>query len=420
MFQNKAFMKRALPILILGVFYMFFYSGLQNDHLNVITPFLSASYGWDATTITNPVTWAGFVVIVFYLVCGWAFVRFGVIRFLVPCTLLLGAATIGLPLSGDNYPLYALCLFLIRLMVTPLQMGTFMLCANWFIKYRGRALGWVTIGSPLFSAIGTTCLTLGVQSVLGFQGCYILLGVVILVLAILTVVTIRDTPEACGLYPDGSDRRPADTGETGFISLRELLSKKEAWLLIISYGILQFILVAVMAFYVVRMQMVGTSQEIYLSALAIGALLGIPMSYLIGWVDDKMGSIRASLVLCLLYLFALVPMYLLQPNSTVMSASVAFGIACMGGGCPTMHPAITAYVYGRKKYQSANKWIMTIQAIIMAFAVYFMSYWAGTGDLTPAYLIMLVMLAVAFVAILGLWKTPDANLSDRAYGAKSK
>ena len=43
--KNKAFSRRVIPILIFGVLYNFFYSGLQNDHLNVITPYFSA-LGW--------------------------------------------------------------------------------------------------------------------------------------------------------------------------------------------------------------------------------------------------------------------------------------------------------------------------------------------------------------------------------------
>jgi len=395
---------------------MYFYSGLQNDHLNVITPFLSSEYGWTDIQITNPVTWAGFAVIIFYLICGWALVKFGVIRFMVPCILILGGATIGLALSNGNYTVYAISLFLVRLMVCPMQMGGFMLCTNWFIKYRGRALGWVTIGSPLFSATGTTLLTFGVQGSLGLQGSYIIVGIAVLLLGILCAALLRDTPEKYGLYPDGSDHRPADTEDAEEITLKEILSKKESWCLIVSYGLLQFMIVAIMAFYVVHMQMVGTDQSIYLTALAIGALAGVPMSYLLGWIDDKFGSIKASVLLCALYLFALVPMLLMKPNNILMSAMVAFGIACMGGGVPTMHPAVTAYVFGRKKYQSANKWIMTIQAVIMAFAIYFMAYFAGTGSLRPAYGIMLGMLAVAVVAILIMRNTPDANLADRAYG----
>jgi len=66
-------------------------------------------------------------------------------------------------------------------------------------------------------------------------------------------------------------------------------------------------------------------------------------------------------------------------GSKLLMAIWAFGVACMTGGVPTMHPCSVSYVYGRKKYQGANKWIMTIQAIIMAFALYYMGFFFERG-----------------------------------------
>lgn len=40
-----------------------------------------------------------------------------------------------------------------------LQMAGFMLVANWFIKFRGQIMGIVTMGSPIFSVVGTGVMT---------------------------------------------------------------------------------------------------------------------------------------------------------------------------------------------------------------------------------------------------------------------
>jgi hypothetical protein len=36
--SSAAFRKKTIPIFILGILLMYFYSGLQTDHLNVLTP----------------------------------------------------------------------------------------------------------------------------------------------------------------------------------------------------------------------------------------------------------------------------------------------------------------------------------------------------------------------------------------------
>lgn len=230
MFQNKKFALYSIVFMVLGILYMFFYSGLQNDHLNILTPFLAKNYGWSNLQITNPVTVAGLVVIVLYLICGAAFVKFGVRIIMVPCIVLLGLATMGIAMAGDNYTMYAISLFVVRIMVVPLQMGGFMLAANWFIKYRGRVLGIITAGSPLFSVVGISVLTFLANSV-GIKQGYIVLGIIVLVMAAATQFLLKDTPEDAGLFPDGSDKAPASEQggeECKTISVGKLLSESRA------------------------------------------------------------------------------------------------------------------------------------------------------------------------------------------------
>lgn len=427
MFKNKRFAGYAIAFNIIGIFYMFFYSGLQNDHLNILTPFLQSKLGWNDLKITNPVTAGAMVTIVLYLVIGSLFVKYGVKKILVPSIFILALGCIGIALAGESYALYAVSLFFVRIMVVPLQMGGFMLAANWFIKYRGRVLGVITAGSPLMSVVGIGVLT----SLVGKYGLntYIMIAGVLILMALLTIFVIKDTPEELGLFPDGADHAPISEKEevVGDISLKEILTDKRAWQLIISYGIMQFVIVAMMGYMAVRYISLSGPNDVpnlfvskALLWLSIGAASGIPMSYVLGWIDDKLGSIKASLVLNVLFLFAVVPLAIMPVGgNTTLMAIWAFGVACMTGGLPTMHPCVTSYVYGRKKYMAANKWIMTIQAIPMAFALTFMGAFNQMGNLTMAYYIMIGLLVISFITILTMWNIPDANAADRDYGSKS-
>ncbi len=428
MFSNKKFASYTVIFMILGVLYMFFYSGLQNDHLNILTPFLAENYGWSNLQITNPVTFGSVFVIIFYLIIGAAFVKFGVRVIMVPCTIVLGLACMGIGIAGENYTLYAISLFLVRVLVVPLQMGGFMLAGNWFIKYRGRVMGIITAGSPLFSVVGISVLTFLASSI-GIKQGYLVIGVIVLVVAAATQFLLKDTPEDAGLYPDGEDSAPKSeaSGAAQTITVKQLLSEGRAWQLIISYGILQFIIVAMMAFMAVRYNSLTPADNqgppLFVKALpylSAGAIAGIPMSFVLGLIDDKLGSIKASLVLNILYLFAVIPLAIMpvggQPALMIIWA---FGVACMTGGIPTMHPCITSYVYGRHLYQAANKWIMTIQAIPMAFAVAFMAGMHDAGKLTLAYYILLGLLVVSFITLLTMMKVPDANAADRDYKTKA-
>ncbi len=423
MFKNKQFLRYAVTFIIIGVLYNFFYSGLQNDHLNILTPFLQSTYGWDDLTITNPVTIGAIVTIVVYLIIGSALIKYGVTRILVLSIFVLALGCVGISFAGKNYMVYALGIFIVRIMVVPLQMGGFMLAANWFIKYRGRVLGIITAGSPLMSVIGIGFLTSMVNSY-GLNT-YIMIAAALVAMGIVTAFGLKDKPEDVGLYPDGAETAPASEIEESeeTVSLKSILSDPRAWKLIISYGILQFVILCMMSYMAVRYISLSTPDDIpnlfvskALLWLSIGAASGIPMSYVLGWIDDKLGSVKASIVLNILFLFAVIPLAIMpQGGNDILMAIWAFGVACMTGGLPTMHPCVTSYVYGRKKYMAANKWIMTIQAIPMAFGLTFMGAFNQAGMLTTAYYILLGLLVVSFVTILSMKNIPDANAADRDY-----
>jgi OFA family oxalate/formate antiporter-like MFS transporter len=421
--KGLSFRGHTVLLLVLGLAYMFFYAGLQNDHLNVLTPYLQQTYGWDDLNITNPVTVGSLVTIVLYLLVGAAFVRVGIKVILVPSIILMALGCIGIAQAGDNYLFYAVSAFLVRITVVPLQLGGFMLCANWFIRYRGRALGLITAGSPLFSIVGISAMSALVVD-MGLDVYWLIAGVLI-VMAVLTAWGTRDTPEEAGLHPDGADHAPlsenSDSGEP--ITARQLLGDPRAWQLIVSYGIMQFVIVAMMAYMAVRYISLGTADDVpnlfvsqALAWLAIGAAAGIPMSYVIGWIDDRFGSITASLVLNVLFFFAVIPLAIMPVGGDAMLMAIwAFGVACMTGGLPTMHPCITSYVYGRRNYMGANKWIMTIQAIPMAFALTYMGAFNQVGNLDMAYYVMIALLVISFFVILSMRGIPDANAQDRQY-----
>lgn len=427
MFNDRQFTTHAFLLMILGFLLMFFYVGLQTDHLNVLTPYLQATYGWSDLAITNPVTAAALVGIVLYLVIGAAYVKYGVKKILVPSILVLALGCVGIAIAGENYPVYAVSVFVVRATVIPLLLGAFLLCANWFIKYRGRVLGVVTAGAPFFSIIGIAAMTWLTNEVGLGMNVYLVIAAILVGMSAITALGIRDTPEDSGLYPDGADHRPlSEEGETGEpITVRQLLSETRAWQLIISYGIMQFVIVAMMAYMAVRYISLSTPEDVpnlfvsqALIWLSVGAASGIPMSYVIGWIDDKLGSIKASLVLNILFFFAVVPLALMpEGGNRVLMVIWAFGVACMTGGVPTMHPCITSYVYGRKHYMEANKWLMTIQAIPLAFAIAFMAAFNDAGMLTYAYYVLMGLLVVSFITIVTMRNIPDANAADRDYAS---
>lgn len=436
MLKNKKFAGYAIALNIMGVVFMFLYSGLQNDQISIIQAFSA----WNATDTQVPMTVGGLVCIILTFVFGTCFLKFGVRKTLIPCIIIAalgclgiaaanglatvsglatGSAAPGDPAVMGNFALFWVSLFIVRCFCMCLQLAGFMLVANWFIRYRGRVMGIITVGSPLFSVVGTAGMTSLITNHFGgdYRPFYIGIAVLLVVVAILTGVLLRDKPEDAGLWPDGSDSRPKSESEDDVhLTVSDVLRQGKAWKLIVSFGIFQSVIQACMGSMAVWYMSLG-GLEVWLSAtkwLAMGSILGIPMSYIFGILDDKIGSVKTSMILGATELIPVIAL-MLQPQGGNVPLMIlwGFGVACMTGGVPTMHPCITAYCYGRKEYQSANRVIMSIQLIPFAFAALYTTYMitSGKGMLGYGSLIVLIIIGIAVTA--SLLKLPDSNAADR-------
>ncbi len=461
MFQNKKFAKYAIAFMIIGIFFNFFYSGLQNDQINIIQGFSA----WESTATQMPITVGNFVCIAMTIVYGTCFIKFGVRKTLIPCMLLsaLGCAGIalanGLSINGGegNYGLYFVSLFVIRVTCMCFQMSGFQLAASWFVKYRGTVLGVITLGSPLFSVIGTSGMTNVISNVWGgdYRPFYYLVCALLVVLAICVKAFLRDFPEEVGLYPDGAAAAPkSEVDDSIAVSPVDILKQFKSWVLICNFGAYQFVINACMASMVVWFTtLVATNLDAVQAGamagvfegmgglegsgvmalfvgqaskyLSIGAMLGIPFSFLFGVIDDRLGTPIASMLLGVAC--CLPPLGLYMQYATVVSTGSCnvpwlmvwgFGVACMTGGVPTMHPASISYCFGRREYQAANRVIMAIQLVPSAVAAYIMAAAISSGNGPTAWLCIVGVAIFGIITTIPMFKIPDAMAADRAYGQK--
>ena len=90
-----------------------------------------------------------------------------------------------------------------------------------------------------------------------------------------------------------------------------------------------------------------------------------------------------------------------------------FGVACMTGGVPTMHPASIGFMFGRREYQSANRVIMSIQLIPSAVAAMMMIMLINAGKGVVAYWILAAIVVIGILTTLPMLKMKDAMAADR-------
>lgn len=425
MFANPAFRKQAF--IIIAVCFVLFYiqSSIVNDSLSVYKGILQETRGWTALQITAPQTYGKLIGIPLYVFLGYWIMKKGVKSLLVPTLFLAGIADLLL-VNINNLALYTVCMSICTLCIKSIALCAATLCANWFIMARGRVLGFVTIGCCVSTA---TCATLFTKAVnaFGYEVSFSAYAIFLIVFGVICLLVVKDAPEDVGLTPDGIERSAEemaamkpdpnyDPSKTWPVS--RIFKTKETWLLIVSFGILNLSLVALMSFFVTAMRAAGFPINQVLTAITVGGFCAIPVSYIFGWIDDKFGTKQASVILVIADMAFVAAMLLASSGSVVCLALAAFGLACMAGGLPNLDTSIVMTTFGRRDFAHVRSWLVAVQGIISAFAGPYMAVFAdkavaaGLNEVdgyNNAYKVLLVLLVVALVCLLFLRKSYDTE-----------
>lgn len=139
--------------------------------------------------------------------------RLGARRMLVVVALLFALACIGLSRAQGVLGLFLGFAAMRALGQGSLPVIATLLTAQWFVRYRGRAMALVTLGFALANA-SFPPLTQALTSTFGWRGAYLALAGLLVVTLIPAALIARDRPEALGLFPDGADEPPASEQAT--------------------------------------------------------------------------------------------------------------------------------------------------------------------------------------------------------------
>ena len=413
MFQNKKFSFHTVMLALTGLVYMFLAAGLQGGLADIITHFTTPDGGgWDVSSVLSPVWLGGFLCIPLSFVCGTCFIKYGVRRTLIPSTILAAAGCMGLVAANGQdiyggaasgaYWLLFISLLICRCAALALQMGVFALCAGWFIRYRGQVMGVVSAGGAIFYAVGAGPMAGFIRAVFGgdHRPFFLIMAALLAILAAATRFLLRDVPEENGLYPDGDGRAPASEPdrEEGPLPARQVLKGMRPWLILIAYG--AFLLAAAGCVDTAEKRLMSRcSESMYLASyglLALGTVLAIPASFLFGWLGDRLGIHRASLILGAAMLIAPFALWVMpRGGSMFLAVILALGMACIAG-ISSLLPCAIADTYGRRQYLAASRVFFSVLSIPAAIGP-MLGYGGGT------YFLLLVLAAIGCLAAFGMF-----------------
>lgn len=366
-------------IIFCGLLY-YMMTGTSADGLNVTVPGFVALKGWDYSTLLSYSTIAGLVGMVVAFFTARLIAKKGAKLVIVLSCIIAGVAFILYGYSNSM----VMYLITISIACSFAYVYSFQatgpLVANWFPRKRGIVMGYVTAFMPLASAtylfllnwlIATFGLPLGIA----------ITGGMTIILGIIGVFSIKNTPEEVGMAPDNEPisaeelaRIKADT--TDYVSpwtVGKLLKNKAVWCIAIAYGFMMLANTGVISQLVPRITVdKGFSADTATIMFSVASVCGIVLSVAWGWLDQKIGTKKASIVMLVWFILSVV-MNLIPDNNVTLWISIVM-IGGDLGGTANFLVSMTTKIFGRRDFNAAYGVIYPIFSVIRTMAFAFVGF----------------------------------------------
>ena len=347
-----------------------FYAGMVNDSSNIVAPAIAEKLGIPAGNVLNMGTVAAMVGVIFFFIMGAINRKIGARLTSFLCLILAGIGYFGMGHANSllQYGV-SLCICTIGAMSAGYIAGG-ALVAQWFPKKKGIVMGYTTMGHNMATGFFVPMITVLVAR-LGVANAVVIPAVLVCILAVVGVLLMRNTPQERHINPDNvSDevyRREYfndEIDEDGGWTVKKLFSRRTFWLVAIASGGYQFVSTVIITQLVVRNQEVGFTQTQAVAIMTILAFAGILGSWIIGAMDQKIGTKKTMIFFGIWYAAALL-LEVTEIRALVIVFLVMFALAL--GGSANFTTSLPAAVFGRHGFKKVNSVLFPIQALVSSF-----------------------------------------------------
>ena len=406
MTSGKSFRYYGFVNITFSFLVFYFAVSLTNDALNTIIPALEQMHGWTRGQITSSVTAGALVSIFLFYVLGTLTLRLGVRRVMTASLLIVGIATI-LMARTSAFGKFSIYIAIVQMFAAGLMLLPAILLSNWFVKKRGRALGLATIGAPFGGA--TFNLIVGnVMMVKDFAFAYTCVGIAVLILAVVGYFLIENKPDDVGLAPDGVSMSPEEIEEmkkemenraTDW-EMKKIFTARVTWLYMISFGLLSLIITGIMSQLIPRLLDVGIPMQKALLVLTCASILGMGISYLWGWLDDKISTRKTCIIFAMTFAVCAFSFLFASADSMGFVILAIVCLASLMGGMPNLEVSIVASIYGRKEFVNVSRYIRVVVNVFRSLGYAAMGVlYDFFGSYNMSYILFIVFAIIAAVLI---------------------
>lgn len=392
---------------ILYCLLMFFlYVGMINDGTNVLAPAAAANCGVEPGTIITMNGYAGMIAVIGFIIAGQINKKIGPRLTSAICLIISGVTYIGCG-NATSVMFYTVCMTLCATgMMSAGYVAGGTLVANWFPKKKGIVMGYTTMGHNFASAFYVAIMTGLIATMGSMNKASWLPGVSAIILGIVGFIFMRNTPQERGINPDNvSDEVYAseyDTAEddSDWTTIK-LLKTKETWFAAIFTGLFQICSVGVMQQLVTRnIRDFGMTQGAALTLMTIVALIGVFGSWIIGVIDQKIGTKKTMQFFGIWYAAALVINVLAKGQVGLLFYLSILMIGMGIGGSANFTTSLPTSIFGRQGFDKVNSVVFPIQGFVTAWCFVVNGIVTNViGNLSVAYIIFAVGAVIVSVCV---------------------
>lgn len=367
---------------------------------NTVFPMFSEIRGWDINIINAVSGVACIMKAVGVLALAKTVMKIGA-KNLTAITLFISAALLIVFGFTENLAVYLVVILIMGFLGGGYEKnGGMTLTANWWPTKKGIVLGFTTMGIVAMNIIYVPMM----PKLLGSFGLGIgmtVIAALLVIVAVITLLFVKNTPEEAGEYPDGDSTYAVNGAEIAKMmreykspfTLGKVLADRNTWFIGLGSA---FAFMAVMSYIASAIPtMIGYGYEpaFATTIFAVGGIMGIIGSFLFGIVDQKVGTKKAFIVYFIAIIIGFI-FTLLMPKGAVFCWLAGIIIFAAQGALCNLLPSYVATKYGRWDYTSGYQVIGTVFEIGAGVGVMMTGFFNNPQTM---FIFDIVMLVIGFI-----------------------
>ena len=300
---------------------------------------------------------------------------------------------------------------------------------NWFKKHKGLALGCAMSFSGIGGAVLSPVFTLLIET-FGWREAYMLAAVVMAVLVLpWTLFVFKLHPEDIGWKPYGWTEEDERREKLRVAEHRDLPGVPVSKALKTVPFVCMFLFAGLIAYFAgFNSHLPGFAQSVGFSAMVGSSLLTAVMvgnvveKFIVGWLNDKIGVQRTTLVELVLIAVGIVGFIVFHHPALLIVSAVLFGV--QDSLMSVSLPLLIRDVFGSRNYTQIHAWIRTGVGLFGSFSgVLVGSVYDQTGTFVPAFAVLVVTCFAAIGCVVVayrwrehrklVWRTEDGEVCER-------